>query len=310
SAPVLGLRCPSPRCYADLPHLHSFPTRRSSDLPGAITYISRMDVLVISGYYPDGYFESNPIDISQVGKAAATSITWEPQQGVKILTRVSLDAGNTWSEWAETEPGNIPGITQSTDLTNAQFQYRVVLETDDVATSPAFNNLNYTLTAAYKPTGQWLSPPISLEDANIVGDSTIFFTWDGIQDIQLEARVNGGVWQPVENGGEIPGVRGTEGAVVEVRLTLSTADTSETPNIDSLEVTAKEAIDSSIEYGGTAPGYPVFYIDVVDELDSLQILHVESGRFVLLEGNFQPGDAIVIDHNDQSITLNGVYRLD
>src|SRR5690606_34425729 len=125
-------------------------------------------------------------------------------------------------------------------------------------------------------TGQWLSPPISLEDANIVGDSTIFFTWNGIQDIQLEARVNGGAWQPVENGGEIPGVRGTEGAVVEVRLTLSTADTSETPNIDSLEVTAKEAIDSSIEYGGTAPGYPVFYIDVVDELDSLQILHVES----------------------------------
>src|SRR5690606_22428015 len=154
-------------------------------------------------------------------------------------------------------------------LTNAQFQYRVVLETDDVATSPAFNNLNYTLTAAYKPTGQWLSPPISLEDATIVGDSTIFFTWDGIQDIQLEARVNGGVWQPVENGGEIPGVRGTGGAGVEVRLTLSTADTSETPNIDSLEVTAEEAIDSSIEYGGTAPGYPVFYIDVVDELDSL-----------------------------------------
>jgi len=278
--------------------------------PGAITYISRMDVSVISGYYPDGYFESNPIDISQVGKAAATSITWEPQQGVKILTRVSLDAGNTWSEWAETEPGSIPGITQSTDLTNAQFQYRVVLETDNAAASPTFNNLNYTLTAAYKPTGQWLSPPISLEDANIVGDSAIFFTWNGIQDIQLEARVNGGAWQPVENGGEIPGVRGTEGAVVEVRLTLSTADTLETPNIDSLEVTAKEAIDSFIEYDGTAPGYPVFYIDVIDELDSLQILHVESGRFVLLEGNFQPGDAIVIDHNDQSITLNGVYRLD
>src|SRR5690606_19302876 len=135
--------------------------------PGAITYISRMDVSVISGYYPDGYFESNPIDISQVGKAAATSITWEPQQGVKILTRVSLDAGNTWSEWAETEPGSIPGITQSTDLTNAQFQYRVALETDNAAASPTFNNLNYALTAAYKPTGQWLSPPISLEDANI-----------------------------------------------------------------------------------------------------------------------------------------------
>src|SRR5690606_15861593 len=112
--------------------------------PGAITYISRMDVSVISGYYPDGYFESNPIDISQVGKAAATSITWEPQQGVKILTRVSWDAGNAWSAWAATEPGNIPGITQSTDSTDAQFQYRVVLETDDVATSPAFNTLTYT----------------------------------------------------------------------------------------------------------------------------------------------------------------------
>src|SRR5690606_34041705 len=52
--------------------------------PGAITYISRMTISVISGYYPNGYFESDPIDISQVGKAATTSFTWAPQQGVKV----------------------------------------------------------------------------------------------------------------------------------------------------------------------------------------------------------------------------------
>src|SRR5690606_16510202 len=127
----------SPDSHSLSHQILSFPTRRSSDLydlaipgldpgdnvenvgaqfritlqtldPGAITYISRMEVSVISGYYPDGYFESDPIDISQVGKASTTSFTWAPQQGVKVYVRVSLDGGNTWPEWEEAEPGAIP----------------------------------------------------------------------------------------------------------------------------------------------------------------------------------------------------------
>src|SRR5690606_36702368 len=168
---------------------------------------------------------------SEVGKASTTSFTWAPQQSVKVYVRVSLDGGNTWPEWEDAEPGAIPGITPTTDLSNARLQYRVELETADVTISPSFDGLSYTLTAAYKQSGKWQSPSISLAPANIVGVSAIFFTWNGIQDVQLGARVNGGTCQPDDNGGVIPRVRGTEGPVVEVRLTLSTADTSETPNI-------------------------------------------------------------------------------
>lgn len=277
--------------------------------PGAITYVSRMDISVISGYYPNGYFESNPIDISQVVKAGTTLITWEPQQGVKILIRVSLDAGDTWSEWTETEPGNIPGITQSTDLTDARFQYRVVLETDNVATSPAFNNLNYTLTTAYKPTGQWLSPPISLAPANIIGDSRIFWTWSGEETVQVEARLNGGDWQSVTNDGEIPGVRGTEGGTLEIRVTLSTSDINKTPEFYLLEVMAREQSETEIVYEGTESGFPRLLIDVTDEVDEIRIMHLETGKFILLQDDFEPEDQIVVDHYEETITLNGVYRL-
>lgn len=292
----------------------SFKTRDPEGRP----LLEFLELRFTSPYLAGGHWDSPVLtDIQQVGKAARSEVTWAVDSlpagtSIKVYVRHRLNNADPWGDWVEVVNSGdpFPGIDPTTDLSTAEIQYRVELNTTDVSVTPSVDWLQLTFYTGYKPAGQWLSPPISLEDANIVGDSTIFFTWNGIQDVQLEARVNGGAWQPVENGGEIPGVRGTEGAVVEVRLTLSTADTSETPNIDSLEVTAKEAIDSFIEYDGTAPGYPVFYIDVIDELDSLQILHVESGRFVLLEGNFQPGDAIVIDHNDQSITLNGVYRLD
>ena len=289
---------------------------RSRD-PASSPVLEALGLHADSGYPSSGYWESPIIaDIQQVGKAAKSMVSWAAMQpagtSATLYARFRASAEDDWGSWVELEEDGqpFPGISQTTDLTAAEIQFRIELSTTDAAITPYVETLEYEFLTGYKPTGQWVSPEIPLEDANVVGDSFVSFTWNGVQGILLEVRVNGGSWQQIENGKEIPGVRGTEGAVVEVRLTLSTTDTSETPVIDSLEVTAKEAIDSFIEYGGTAPGYPVFYIDVIDELNSLQILHVESGRYVLLEGNFQPGDEIVVDHNDQSITLNGVYRLD
>src|SRR5690606_1239725 len=70
-------------------------TQRTAD-PGAVSYVSSLSLAVTGGYYPNGYFESYPIDISQAGKAATTSFTWAPQQGAKVYARVSLDGGNVW----------------------------------------------------------------------------------------------------------------------------------------------------------------------------------------------------------------------
>src|SRR5690606_34782382 len=78
-------------------------TQRTAD-PGAVSYVSSLSLAVTGGYYPNGYFESYPIDISQVGKAATTSFTWAPQQGAKVYARVSLDGGNVWTEWTEAAP--------------------------------------------------------------------------------------------------------------------------------------------------------------------------------------------------------------
>src|SRR5690606_26948749 len=48
--------------------------------PGAITYISRMDVLVISGYYPDGYFESKAAGRAQPDRPFLPGATGQTRQ--------------------------------------------------------------------------------------------------------------------------------------------------------------------------------------------------------------------------------------
>src|SRR5690606_15968736 len=147
---------------------------------------------------------------------------------------------------------------------------------------------------------------LSLHDALSI---CIFWTWSGEETVQVEARLNGGDRQSVTNDGEIPGVRGTEGATLEIRVTLSTSDINKTPEFYLLEVMAREQSEAEIVYEGTESGFPRLLIDVTDEVDEIRIMHLETGKFILLQDDFEPGDQIVVDHYEETITLNGVYRL-
>src|SRR5690606_9516270 len=125
----------------------------------------------------------------------------------------------------------------------------------------------------------------------------------------VEIRLNGGEWQPATNGGEIPGARGSEGATLEVRLTLSTSDASASPIVSQLEVWVREAAQTEITYEGSAPRLQRFHVEVNVAVDELGITHLVPGKSILLEETFQPGDEIDIDHEDESVTINGVHRL-
>jgi len=277
-------------------------------------YLERLHLSIPSAYHTSGYWDSEPVDLSPVGRARQSFISWVADSvpagtSVKIYTR--FDFGTGWTSWEEvSESGSmVPGIDPDTDLTTAQFQCRVELLTDDIALTPSVDRLDFGFRAAYVPSGEWMSPPIPLEEANEVGDSIISWNWNEIEGLTVETRLNGGEWQPATNGGEIPGARGTEGATLEVRLTLSTSDASASPIISRLEVLVREAAQTEITYEGSAPGLPRFHVEVTEAVEELRITHLETGKFILLQGSFQPGDEIEIDHEDESIRLNGIHRL-
>ena len=277
-------------------------------------YLERLRLSIPSAYHTSGYWDSEPVDLSPVGRARQSFISWVADSvpagtSVKIYTR--FDFGEGWTSWEEvSESGSmVPGIDPDTDLTTAQFQCRVELLTDDIALTPSVDRLDFGFRAAYVPSGEWVSPPIPLEGANEVGDSIISWDWNEIEDLTVEIRLNGGEWQPATNGGEIPGARGTEGATLEVRLKLSTSDASASPIISRLEVLVREAAQTEITYEGSAPGLPRFHVEVTEAVEELRITHLETGKFILLQGSFQPGDEIEIDHEDESIRLNGIHRL-
>lgn len=285
--------------------------------PGASPRLEMLRLQALSVYHSSGHWDSPVITgIQQVGKAAQSEVAWEVDSlpagtSVKVYVRHRLNSADPWGDWLEVVNSGdpFPGIDLATDLSSAEIQYRIELTTTDIAVTPSIDWLRLEFFSAYKPTGQWLSPAISLAPANVVGDSSISWTGNGQETIQVEARLNGGAWQPVENGGEIPGARGTQGATLELRVTLSTADLGATPEMNFLEVVAREKTETAVTYSGTAPGKPKFYIDVAEEIDEIRITHLETGQFMLLQGDFRPGDQIIIDHADESVTLNDVYRL-
>src|SRR5690606_40167577 len=87
------------------------------------------------------------------------------------------------------------------------------------------------------------------------------------------------------------------------------SDASASPIVSRLEVLVREAAQTEIVYEGSAPGLPRFHVEVTEAVEELRITHLETGQYILLQDNFKPGDQIEVDHNEETITLHGVYRL-
>lgn len=124
--------------------------------PGGIVRVNYLWIDLKGSYYPSGYWESQALDISQVGKAASSLISWTNQipegTSVKVETDISFDGGTTWEGYAEAADGNsIPGIDQATDLSNARLRYKVTLETNDVSVTPSVDSIEFSLVSGYKP---------------------------------------------------------------------------------------------------------------------------------------------------------------
>lgn len=61
----------------------------------------------------------------------------------------------------------------------------------------------------------------------------------------------------------------------------------------------------SITYNGTEPTRPVFTVSFFGHASDYTITHPETGKFIRVERDFQPGDVMVVDCNAELVTVNG-----
>ncbi len=63
------------------------------------------------------------------------------------------------------------------------------------------------------------------------------------------------------------------------------------------------------QYNGTYETYPSFTITVKEKMDFLKLIHIQSGKFILINRTFATNDIITIDMKTRKIMLNGTTDL-
>lgn len=238
-----------------------------------------------------GVYTSDVMDISGVGIAETSSISWQASTpgtvpaSVTLYTRLGTDDGTgviTWDAWQPaTNGGAIAGITSGTDLANKRLQYKVELSTYEIreGSQPSLDSVTVSIVPQiqYYASGTWESAEIDLSPAGAAKDSSIFYSGNipdptgtgGIGSILIETNlapdgVNYLGWKPITNGGTIPDVSpgmNLSTAKLKTRITLTTDDTHYSPYVTRLElvvnpgyVTNGNRIDAGTDVGaiGTA----------------------------------------------------------
>lgn len=209
--------------------------------PTSIVYLDNWTDKILSGYLTSGYRESAALNINQVGKAASTSISWVNQSipagtSVKVETSLSLDGGNTWSGYTEvTNGGTLPGIDQTTDLSDARLRYKVTLETTDVAVTPSVDSLTINLVSGYKASETVELPSFDVSNIGFAENSVVELpevNGDASTSVTFEYSIDGGqTWNPMTNGQPFIQNEDLTGKLLKLRYTLETNDTRYAPII-------------------------------------------------------------------------------
>ncbi|OYD08550.1 distal tail protein Dit [Paludifilum halophilum] len=205
------------------------------------------DIDITSGYLTSGYRDSPVVtSLQQVVKAARTAVSWVNNAvptgtSVRVYTRYSPDGGMTWATWAEVANNGDPvtGISQDTDLSDAQFQYKVELSTEDVSVTPSVDSLSYDFYTGYKPSQTFSFPAQDVNSIGVSAGSVIDWTantTDTGTSVTVETSLDGSTWTTATDGGSLVS-SGTDltGKSIYVRYTLSTNDTNNTPTMDYIE---------------------------------------------------------------------------
>jgi predicted phage tail component-like protein len=193
-----------------------------------------------SGYSKTGHWESLPVDVSQVVKVSSAVQSWSEElpngTNIQLQTRISTD-GETWTEYQDTANSEqIPFIDQTTDLSNAQYQYKFILSTSDVSVTPKVIDADYSFLSGYKPELTIELPEYPVDSIGIAENSIL--EWVEVErpletSVVFESSLDQTNWTTVENGGQlIPAGTDLSGKSLYLRYTLSTSDTGQTPILE------------------------------------------------------------------------------
>jgi len=101
-------------------------------------------------YHSTGTWTSQPIDLSSVGVAAASAISWQADTppGTAVTVEASLDGGQTWQPC--TNGGPVPGIVPGMDPADKNLLVRAALATADATVTPVLHDLTVRVVGQAK----------------------------------------------------------------------------------------------------------------------------------------------------------------
>lgn len=155
--------------------------------------LDEIDFSVYSGYKKAVTRETNPISIIDAKKAGSAILSWtnagDAVTSITAQSSLSTDGGTTWSSYQSvTNGGQIPQITQATDLSNALVKFKFTLDTTDTSKTAMLDYVNMKITSGYKTSGSWISPAISLGNVHKIKTSSI--SWIGDQPTNTNITVS------------------------------------------------------------------------------------------------------------------------
>lgn len=290
-------------------------------------YLDHFNATFESGYHQSGKYYSPAISLASVKKAASSLLSWilgdvPEETAIEVYTRYEIQSEG-WSDWEKaTNDGEIPGLDPGLDLSEASFQFRVVLTTTDVEITPELDRADYEVVSAYVPEGERISEAHTFNDFGEVGES--YISWDTTPDASPDVEVYGqvvnegeqpdpGGWVQATNTGELPGPevgKDMTGKAVYTRQVLKTSDLSISPTLHRELWRVEPASKNVVEYAGTERSYPIMTVVFKDYADHFEISDPNTGNRVYVVYDFKPGDVLEIDNTKGSVYVNGVLALD
>jgi hypothetical protein len=196
-------------------------------------------------------------DISASLSAASSSVSWTSvlnSQSITVEAALSTNGGGSFGSYNTCTSGSaIPGISTTTDLSNARLRIRITLTATDATKYFHLDDITLSITAGYRVSGtrQRVWSSLSLAAAVTVGSAIISWnaTVPASTTLVVETSINAGSsYQTATSGAAISGLAsGTSVAGVSllVRVTLTTTDATATPMLSDLTVTVVSQYASS-----------------------------------------------------------------
>lgn len=224
--------------------------------PGGTVKFQDCTLNVDTAYNATGSFTSSGLNISAVNKAISSTVDWNwnanTTGSLSASIALSTDGGTNYSSFTSvTKGGSIPGITQTTDLSNARLKVKFDLSTTSELATPFLLDYTVTLTTGYLSSQTFTITAYNVGNIGISSGSSMSWsaTTPASTGVAVEASTNGTTYTTVStNGGSfLTTSENLTGKSLYIRYTLTTTDISITPTMNSITWLIKQAEPNRIK---------------------------------------------------------------